>query len=94
MRRVGRLFFPLRETLGFDARELTPTVVLRITVLAAETRSFERAEKTARDGAGLEVSAKAIHVLGAQRAAHGLPGVSPSRNAGHDRLEGIAGQRG
>jgi RimJ/RimL family protein N-acetyltransferase len=38
----------LRETLGFDARELTPTVVLGITVLAAETRSFERAEKTTR----------------------------------------------
>jgi hypothetical protein len=35
-------------------------VVLRITVLAAETRSFARAEKTARDGAGLEVSAKTI----------------------------------
>jgi hypothetical protein len=50
----------LRETLGFDARELTPTVVLRITVVAAETRSFERAEKTARDAAGLEVSAKTI----------------------------------
>lgn len=57
---VGRLFFPLRETLGFDARELTPTVVLRVTVLAAETRSFQRAEKTARDAAGLEVSAKTI----------------------------------
>jgi len=39
---------------------VTPTVVLRITVLAAETRSFERAEKTAREGAGLEVSAKTI----------------------------------
>ncbi len=43
-----------------DSRELTPTVVLRITVIAAETRSFERAEKTAREGAGLEVSAKTI----------------------------------
>src|SRR4030042_7092192 len=58
--RVARLFFPLRETLGFDARGLTPTVVLRITVLAAETRSFERAEKTARSVAGLDVSAKTI----------------------------------
>ena len=29
-------------------------------MLAAETRSFERAEKTARDAAGLEVSAKTI----------------------------------
>jgi len=50
----------LRETLGFDARQLTPTTVLRISVLAAETRSFERAETTARDVAGLEVSAKTI----------------------------------
>lgn len=50
----------MRETLGFDARELTPTVVLRITVLAAETRSFARAERTARAVAGLEVSAKTI----------------------------------
>lgn len=46
--------------MGFDARELTPTVVLRIAVLAAETRSFERAEKSASEGAGLEVSAKTI----------------------------------
>jgi hypothetical protein len=46
--------------LGFDARELTPTVVLRVTVLASETRSFVRAEKAARHGAGLEVSAKTI----------------------------------
>jgi hypothetical protein len=60
VRVVGKLFFPLRETLGFDARELTPSMVLRVTVISAETRSFERAEKTARDGAGLEVSAKTI----------------------------------
>jgi len=50
----------LRETLGFDARELTPTVVLKIAVLAAETRSFVRAEKVVSTVAGLEVSAKAI----------------------------------
>jgi hypothetical protein len=50
----------LRETLGFDARQLTPTAVLKITVLAAETRSFNRAEKTARSVAELEVSAKTI----------------------------------
>ena len=50
----------MRETLGFDARQLTPTAVLKITVLAAETRSFSRAEKTARNVAGLEVSAKTI----------------------------------
>jgi hypothetical protein len=38
-------------------------VVLRALVIAAETRSFERAEKTARDGAGLEISAKTIERL-------------------------------
>ncbi len=35
-------------------------MVLKIVVLAAETRSFERAEKTGRSVAGLEVSAKTI----------------------------------
>lgn len=50
----------MRETLGFDARELTPGAVLKITVLAAETRSFERAEKAVREAAGLQVSAKTI----------------------------------
>jgi uncharacterized protein with PIN domain len=35
-----KAFFPLRETLGLDARELTPTLVLKIVVSAAETRSF------------------------------------------------------
>ena len=50
----------MRETLGFDARELTPTVVLKIAVLAAETRSFVRAEKVVSTVAGLEVSAKTI----------------------------------
>jgi hypothetical protein len=38
-------------------------VVLRLVVLAAETRSFGRAEKTARHSAGLEVSAKTIERL-------------------------------
>lgn len=35
-------------------------MVLKIVVLAAETRSFKRAEKTANDVAGLSVSAKTI----------------------------------
>jgi len=43
-----------------DARALTPGVVMRVTVIAADTRSFERAEKVARDGAGLNVSSKTI----------------------------------
>ncbi|MCL6503319.1 MAG: hypothetical protein K6T86_11580 [Pirellulales bacterium] len=58
-----RSFFPLREPTGLDARAVTPTVVLRLVALAAETRSFERAEKAARDGAGLPVSAKLIERL-------------------------------
>jgi len=38
-------------------------VVLRAIVLTAETRSFQRAEKTARDAAGLEISAKTLERL-------------------------------
>ena len=34
----------MREVLGFDARELTPGLVTRITYSAAETRSFARAK--------------------------------------------------
>jgi len=41
---VAGLFFPLREPLGFDARELSPSLVERITYASAETRSFERAK--------------------------------------------------
>ncbi len=37
-----RSFSPMRETLGFDARELTPGLVERIVYAAAETRSFQR----------------------------------------------------
>jgi len=41
---VAGLFFPLRETLGFDARELTPGLVERIAFAASDTRSFRRAK--------------------------------------------------
>jgi hypothetical protein len=41
--RVGGIFFPMRERLGFDARLLTPLVVRKMTVIAAETRSYKRA---------------------------------------------------
>lgn len=41
---VAGLFFPLREALGLDARELTPTMIERITCVSAETRSYHRAE--------------------------------------------------
>ncbi len=33
----------MRESLGFDARKLTPSVVRKMTVIAAETRSYQRA---------------------------------------------------
>jgi len=46
--------------LGLDARELTPTLVLKIVVTAAETRSFVRGEKVMSDVAGVPVSAKTI----------------------------------
>jgi hypothetical protein len=45
--------------LGFDARELTPRVVRKIVVLAAETRSFKRCVIAARE-ADVEVSAKTV----------------------------------
>lgn len=43
-----------------DARELTPTLVLKIVVTAAETRSFVRGEKVMNDVAGVPVSAKTM----------------------------------
>src|SRR5271165_5706627 len=53
---VGGLFFPMRETLGFDARELSPGMVERITFFAAETRSFERASVLLGQGGDATVS--------------------------------------
>ena len=55
-----RGFFPLRETLGFDARKLTPLLVQRIAVAAAEARSFERAAIVMKQVADQGVSAKTI----------------------------------
>src|ERR1700678_2972598 len=53
-------FSPLREPLGLDARELTPLLVQRITVAAAETRSFKRAAIVMKDVVDRGVSAKTI----------------------------------
>lgn len=58
---VGGLFFPQREALGLDARELTPGMVQRITYAAAETRSFQRAAIVLKEVGGSPVSAKTIH---------------------------------
>jgi hypothetical protein len=46
--------------LGFDARELTPLLVRRITNAGAETRSFKRAAIVMQQVAGQPVSAKTI----------------------------------
>ena len=60
-------------------------MVLKLVVLAAETRSFQRAEKTARSVAGLEVSAKSI-----ERVVHDVGGELQQRRDAHaksgDRL--------
>ena len=57
---VGGLFFPMRETLGFDARELSPAMVERITFSAAETRSFKRATLILDKVGGAAVSANTV----------------------------------
>jgi hypothetical protein len=56
---VAGLFFPLREALGLEARELTPRVVRKVVVLAAETRSFKRAVIALRE-ADVAISAKTV----------------------------------
>src|SRR5208337_5106679 len=53
-------FSPLRETLGFDAREETPLLVQRMTLAAAETRSFKRAAIVVKGVGGQGVSFKTI----------------------------------
>ena len=59
--------------MGFDARELTPLLVLRATVAAAEARSFKRAAIVINRVGGQKVSAKTIervvHDVGGELAA-------------------------
>ena len=54
------MVFPLRELLGFDAREFTSQAVLRITVAASELRSAQRAETVLREVANLHASDNTI----------------------------------
>jgi len=74
--------------LGFDARELTPTAVLKITVTAAETRSFERAEKVLGEVGELAVSAKTI-----ERVVHDVGRELGQRRDGDGRSEEALAQR-
>jgi hypothetical protein len=69
-----RGFFPLREASGFDARELTPLLVQRIAIAAAEARSFKRAAIVMKQVGDQGVSAKTIervvHDVGPELANH------------------------
>jgi hypothetical protein len=49
--------------LGFDAREVTPTLVHRIIFAAADTRSFRRAEIVLQEVGGHVVDAKSVERL-------------------------------
>jgi hypothetical protein len=57
---AARAFSPLREVLGFDARELTPLLVHWIVVAAAEIRSFKRGAIVLDQVGGQKLSAKTI----------------------------------
>lgn len=49
--------------MGLDARELTPLLVARAVVVAADTRSYRRAEHVMQHAAGQKLSAKTIERL-------------------------------
>jgi hypothetical protein len=57
---VGGIFFPRREAMGLDSRELTPAMVQRIVHAAAETRSSKRAALVLQQIGGNEVSPSTI----------------------------------
>jgi hypothetical protein len=65
-------FFPLRETLGLDARELTPLLVQRLVIAVVETRLFKRGAIVLAQVRGQKLSAKTIervvHVVGRELA--------------------------
>jgi hypothetical protein len=54
------IFFPQREVMGLDARELTPVLVSRAVIASAHTRSLAKAGIVTRDVGGQRVPAKTI----------------------------------
>ncbi len=79
-------FSPLREALGFDARELTPLLVQRIAVAAVEARSFERAAIVMKQVGDQAVSAKTI-----ERVVHDVgPELAERRDADPKTDEALA----
>jgi len=57
---AGGIFFPQREALGLDSRELTPALAQRIVHAAAETRSSQRASLVLKHVGGNEVSPSTV----------------------------------
>jgi hypothetical protein len=66
VRNVGDLFFPQREALGLDSREVTPELTRVVIHLAAEVRSFERTEGTIFKVLGQRTSRSTIRRLTSQ----------------------------
>jgi hypothetical protein len=81
-------FSPLREALGLDARELTPLLVQRITVAAAETRSFQRSAIVMKDVGDQGVSAKTI-----ERVVHDVGGELAQRRDADPKTDDALAQR-
>ena len=57
---VDGLFFPQRESLGFDSRESTPGVKRKIVIAAADARSFRVASKLLDELADVQASTNTI----------------------------------
>jgi len=82
------VFSPLREALGLDARELTPSLVCRITHAGAEARSFKRAAIVMKQVAGQPVSAKTI-----ERVVHDIGGELAQRRDADPKTDDALAQR-
>jgi hypothetical protein len=85
---VGGAFSPFREALGLDARELTPLLVERITVSAAETRSFKRATIVMKNVGDSGVSAKTI-----ERVVHDVGGELADRRDADPKTDDALARR-
>jgi hypothetical protein len=74
--------------LGFDARELTPLLVERITFAAAETRSFKRARLVMEKVGDQPISAKTI-----ERVVHDVGWELAERREADPKTDGALAQR-
>jgi hypothetical protein len=83
-----RAFSPLRETLGFNASELTPVLVHRMTRTAAKTPSSARAAIVMDESVGIPVSAKTI-----ERIVHDLGQELTERRDADPRSDDALAQR-